>query len=185
MTLTPSAAQSETAVLGGGCFWCLEASYQLVRGVTRVVPGYAGGHTSNPNYWKVARKDTGHAEVVKIEFDPVTITYAQILEIFWVIHDPTTPDRQGHDIGPEYRSLILTGSDDQRQVAETSRDAAQATWEHPIVTEIKPLEHFYEAEPEHHNYFRKNPNLAYCQVVINPKLAKLRSKFSQRGILKS
>ncbi|HEY6736901.1 MAG TPA: peptide-methionine (S)-S-oxide reductase MsrA [Candidatus Saccharimonadia bacterium] len=175
-----TSAQSESIVLGGGCFWCLEAAYQMVRGITNVVPGYAGGHTTDPDYWKVASKTTGHAEVVRLEFDPAIISFADILHIFWAIHDPTTPDRQGNDVGPEYRSLILYGSDAQRAAAEASRAEAQALWPDPIVTEIKPLEHFYEAEEEHHNYFKKHPNQAYCQVVINPKLAKLRAKFADR-----
>jgi peptide-methionine (S)-S-oxide reductase len=174
------AAQSEAIVLGGGCFWCLEAAYQMVAGVTDVVPGYAGGHTKNPDYWSVAGKTTGHAEVVRVTFDPQIIPLEGILEIFWGIHDPTTKDRQGHDVGPEYRSIILYGSGAQKATAEASLQAAQALWENPIVTEVKPLDIFYEAEPEHHNYFQKNPNLAYCQIVINPKIAKLRAHFASR-----
>ena len=177
---TPAGAQTEAVVLGGGCFWCLEAAYQMVRGVTKVVPGYAGGHTTDPDYWKVARKDTGHAEVVRVEFDPAVISFAIILDIFWSIHNPTTPNQQGHDIGPEYRSMILYGSDAQRDTVQKSQAEAQKAWDDPIVTEVKPLDHFYEAEEEHHNYFKKNPNQAYCQIIINPKLAKLRAKFADR-----
>jgi peptide-methionine (S)-S-oxide reductase len=180
MSNSTSSAQSETAVLGGGCFWCLEAAYQMVAGVTEVAPGYAGGHTKNPDFWSVAGKTTGHAEVVRITFDPSVITFADILDIFWIIHDPTTKDRQGHDIGPEYRSIILYGSPQQQRTAEASRTKAQEHWPNPIVTEIKPLEVFYEAEEEHHNYFKKNPDQAYCQIVINPKLAKLRAAFAHR-----
>ena len=171
--------QTESIVLGGGCFWCLEASYQLVAGVTSVVPGYAGGHTKNPDFWSVASKTTGHAEVVRVEFDPNIRTLDDILDIFWVIHDPTQKDGQGYDVGPEYRSIILTGSSEQLHVAEGSKAAAQKYWDKPIVTEIKPLEHFYEAEPEHHNYYQRYPNQAYCQVIVSPKLAKLRAKLSQ------
>ena len=170
-------AQTESIVLGGGCFWCLEAAYQLIKGVTSVLPGYAGGHLPNPTYEQVAGQTTGHAEVVRVEFDPGVTSLAGILDVFWTIHNPTTLNRQGADIGPEYRSIILYGSEAQRRTAEASRTAAQANWDDPIVTEVKPLERFYEAEPEHRDYYRKRPNQAYCQIVINPKLAKLRAKF--------
>jgi peptide-methionine (S)-S-oxide reductase len=175
-----SSTQTETAVLGGGCFCCLEATFQMVAGVTNVVPGYAGGHTKDPDYWSVASKKSGHAEVVRVEFDPAIISYADILDIFWALHDPTTKDRQGHDVGPEYRSIILYGSPEQQRRAEISRDQAQAHWQNPIVTEIKPLDAFYEAEEEHHNFFKKHPEMAYCQIVINPKIAKLRATFAYR-----
>lgn len=170
----------ETAVLGGGCFWCLEASFQLIEGVGRVVPGYAGGDYKNPSYMDVQSQQTGHAEVVKVTFDPKIISYSDILDIFWAIHDPTTPDRQGNDIGPEYRSIILYQNDEQKQQAEESMAKTQKLWDDPIVTQIKPLNHFYEAEPEHHDYYKKHPEQAYCQVVINPKLEKLRQKFAAR-----
>lgn len=176
---------SEAIVLGGGCFWCLEAAYQMVRGITVVVPGYAGGHTKNPTYLEVAGKTTGHAEVVRVAFDPGVISLSDVLDMFWTIHDPTTPDRQGHDVGPEYRSIVLYSGDDQLQEAQAGRDRAQAWWPNAIVTQIVPLEHFYEAEEEHHNYFRKHPNQAYCQIVINPKLAKLRAKFASQLIEES
>ncbi len=166
--------------MGGGCFWCLEASYQLIGGVQKVVPGYSGGKTKDPTYLDVASQTTGHAEVVQLTFDSKTISYKDILDIFWAIHDPTTPDRQGNDVGPEYRSIILYTNDEQKSVAETSKEEAQKLWKDPIVTEIVPLEIFYEAEPEHHDYFNKHPEQAYCQVVINPKLDKLRQKFASK-----
>ncbi|HVQ44475.1 MAG TPA: peptide-methionine (S)-S-oxide reductase MsrA [Candidatus Saccharimonadia bacterium] len=178
--MTAATHPTQTIVLGGGCFWCLEAAYLMIRGVESSISGYAGGHVPNPNYEQVASQTTGHAEVVKLTFDPAVITYADILDIFWAIHDPTTRDRQGNDLGPEYRSIILYQDDEQQRLAEKSRNEAQKLWPNPIVTEIKPLEAFYEAEPEHQNYYAKNPDQGYCQVVINPKLAKLRKKFADR-----
>ncbi len=170
----------ETIVLGGGCFWCLEASYQLIKGVEGVVSGYAGGSTANPDYGTIHNKDSGHAEVVRVVFDPSVISLEDVLDIFWAIHDPTTPDRQGHDVGPEYRSIILCTDDEQEKAVNASRDRAQEVWDNPIVTEIKQLDRFYEAEQEHQNYFENHPEQAYCQVVINPKLTKLREKFTQK-----
>ena len=165
-------------VLGGGCFWCLEASYQLIRGVKDVVPGYAGGHTKNPNYYNTHDEDTGHAQVVRVEFDEQEISLDNILDIFWAIHDPTTPNRQGADVGPVYRSIILYNDNEQKSIAEKSIERAQKLWNDPIVTEVKSLDTFYEAEEYHHNYFKNNPSQAYCQVVINPKLKKVRKIFS-------
>lgn len=172
--------QTEQAVLGGGCFWCLEASYQLVKGVTKVVPGYAGGSTKDPSYMDVQSQSTGHAEVVQITFDVDVISYQDILDIFWAIHDPTTPNQQGNDIGEEYRSIILYANDQQKSTAESSKAETQKLWDKPIVTQIKPLQAFYEAEKEHHNYYQRHPERAYCQIVINPKLAKLQSKFATK-----
>jgi peptide-methionine (S)-S-oxide reductase len=166
------------ATLGGGCFWCLEAAYQLIKGVDKVVPGYAGGASPNPTYDTIHSQDSGHAEVVQIIFDESVITYKDILDIFWAIHDPTTLNRQGNDVGPEYRSIILYHDEGQKQQALRSIDDVQKLWKDPVVTEIKKLDIFYEAEPEHHNYFNKHPGQAYCQVIINPKLEKLRVKFS-------
>lgn len=166
----------ETIVLGGGCFWCLEATFQLINGVEKVVPGYSGGSTKDPSYYNLA----DHAEVVQVTFDPKVITYKDLLDIFWAIHDPTTPNRQGNDIGPQYRSIILYANDQQKKVAEQSIKETQQLWEDPFVTELKPLDVFYEAEAEHHNYFVNHPEAAYCQVVINPKLEKLRAKFAAR-----
>lgn len=171
----------ENATLGGGCFWCLEAVYQLVNGVQSVVSGYAGGTTENPSYEQLHYEDTGHAEVVQICFDPSVISYRELLEIFYYIHDPTTPNRQGNDQGPEYRSIILYQDDDQRRLAEeTTRDFAPTLWDKPIVTEVVPLKKFWPAEDYHQNYFRNNPEQAYCQVIINPKLQKFRAKFESK-----
>lgn len=171
---------TESIVLGGGCFWCIEATYQLVEGVEDVVPGYAGGRTENPDYWGIHARDSAHAEVVKITFNPEVIGLADILDIFWVIHDPTTPNRQGPDIGAEYRSIILFNNPQQKAIIEQSIADAQNLWNNPIVTELAELMKFYEAEEEHHNFYKKNPELAYCQVMINPKLEKLKAKFAAR-----
>jgi peptide-methionine (S)-S-oxide reductase len=172
--------QFKSAVLGGGCFWCLEAAYQEIEGIQSVVSGYAGGSDPNPNYESVSSGATGHAEVVEIMFDPAVISYTDVLDIFWAIHDPTTPGRQGNDVGSQYRSMILFDSDEQRLLAEESKVTAQKLWPNPIVTEIVPLEHFVKAEDYHQNYFRNHPEQGYCQVVINPKLRKLREKFHSR-----
>ena len=177
MTASPS-NQTETITLAGGCFWCLEAAYNTIRGVTEVIPGYAGGTTPNPTYEQVCGGNTGHAEVVQVSFDPKIITLEEILEIFWAIHDPTTPNRQGGDVGTQYRSMILYTSDEQKEVAEKSIKAVAKLWPNPIVTELVPLETFYPAEEYHRNYFERNPSQAYCQVVINPKLKHLREQFA-------
>ena len=170
----------QTATLGGGCFWCLEAVYQEIEGVERVVSGYAGGTVEDPSYEAVCSGKTGHAEVVQVYFDPDVLSYADILEVFWAIHNPTTPDRQGHDFGSQYRSIILTGDDAQQDAAEHSRDSIAKLWPDPVVTEILSLVIFYEAESHHQNYFRSNPERAYCQAVINPKLVHLRAAFAGR-----
>lgn len=169
-----------TATLGGGCFWCLEAAYQRVAGVTRVESGYAGGSEPDPSYRQVASGQTGHAEVVRVEFDPGVIGYGDLLDVFWLIHDPTTPNRQGNDVGPQYRSIILYYDEEQRAQAEQSKQAIAASWPDRVVTEIKPLQRFYPAEAEHRDYYRTHPEQAYCQVVINPKLQKLREQFRDR-----
>ncbi len=169
----------ESIVLGGGCFWCLEATYQLIRGVVSVVPGYGGGSSDNPDYWSVHDDKNGHAEVVQVTFDPSIIILNEILDIFWVIHDPTTQDKQGNDVGPEYRSIILYMGK-QKPVIDVSLNNAQKLWDNPIVTEANKLDKFYEAEPEHHNYFVNHPEQAYCQVIINTKLAKLRNRFADK-----
>jgi peptide-methionine (S)-S-oxide reductase len=170
----------ELATLGGGCFWCLDAAYRRVEGVTGVVSGYAGGEDPRPTYQRVCSGVTGHAEVVQVEFDPAVISYRDILDVFWAIHDPTTLNQQGHDVGTQYRSIILTHDDAQRQAAEESRAAVQALWPKPVVTEIVPLEVFHPAEEYHQDYYARNPEQGYCQVVINPKLAKLRQRFAAR-----
>jgi len=172
--------QLEVATLGGGCFWCLEAVYRGVRGVTRVVPGYAGGHVPNPTYKQVCTGSTGHAEVVQVTFDPAVISYREILEIFFGIHDPTTPNRQGPDVGTQYRSVILYHSPEQKETAEAviADVAASGVWDAPIVTQVVPFTEFYEAEAYHHDYFANNPGQPYCQVVIAPKVAKFRKAFA-------
>lgn len=172
----------ELATLGGGCFWCLEAVFKDLRGVQSVTSGYAGGRVPNPSYKQVCTGTTGHAEVVQVSFDPNEITYGDLLRVFFAIHDPTTKDRQGNDIGPQYRSIILTHSDAQRQMAEVvKREITDAKlWPAPLTTEIKPLEVFYPAESEHHDYFARNPWSGYCQVVIAPKVAKFRKQFTDR-----
>ena len=172
----------ETATLGGGCFWCLEAVFKELRGVNSVMSGYAGGHTVNPTYKQVCAGNTGHAEVVQVKFDPAVVSYADLLRVFFAIHDPTTLNRQGNDIGTQYRSAILTHSDAQRQTAEIVRQeiADARIWHAPLVTEIVPLETFYPAEAEHHDYFARNPWSGYCQVVVAPKVAKFRKQFIDR-----
>lgn len=169
------------ATLGGGCFWCFEAIYQQVNGIEKVVSGYAGGISSNPTYDQVHNDKTGHAEVVQLTFEPTIISYSEILEIFYSFHDPTTPNQQGNDVGPEYRSIILYHDDEQRKIAEevTTR-FAKNIWNNPIVTEIKPLDIFWPAEDYHQNFFRNNPEQGYCQVIINPKLQKLRQKYASK-----
>lgn len=171
---------TEQIVLGGGCFWCTEATYQLIEGVEKAVPGYAGGTGAQPSYSTIHGSSDGWAETVQITFNPEVISLKDILDIFWVIHDPTTPNRQGADIGPEYRSIILFNNPEQEVTIKESIEEAQKVWGYKIVTEVRPLDKFYEAEPEHHNYFVNHPENAYCQVVINPKLAKLKDKFAAR-----
>jgi peptide-methionine (S)-S-oxide reductase len=174
--------ETETADLGGGCFWCLEAVFKDLRGVRRVTAGYAGGHVPDPDYETVCTGTTGHAEVVQIAFDPEELSYADLLRVFFTIHDPTTPDRQGNDVGPQYRSVILTHSDAQRATAEqVIREIEQAgLWDGKIVTEIVPLLAFYPAEAKHHDYYARNPSAGYCRVVIAPKVAKFRQMFAGR-----
>ena len=169
----------EIATLGGGCFWCLDAAYREIMGVTRVVSGYAGGTVPNPTYEQVSTARTGHAEVVQVEFDPEVISYDDILAVFWSIHDPTTKDRQGADVGTQYRSMILTSDDAQAAAARASAEAIQKSWANPVVTEIEPLTVFYPAEDYHQDYFARNPNQGYCQIVINPKLKKVRDHHAE------
>lgn len=169
----------ETIVLGGGCFWCLEALFQLVDGVDTVTNGYAGGTVKNPSYEAVCTGITGHAEVVQISFNSNNISLATILEIFWGSHDPTTPNQQGADIGTQYRSVVFYNNAAQNQIILESFVEAQKLWDRPIVTEIAQLDTFYPAEPYHQNYFTTNPEKAYCQIVINPKLAHFRQEFKK------
>ena len=172
-------ATTETITLGGGCFWCLEAVYNELRGVERVISGYAGGSVANPSYEQVCSGRTGHAEVVQVAFDPSQISFKEILEVFFTIHDPTTLNRQGADVGTQYRSIILYQSPEQEQAArEVIEETKQSgIWRNPIVTEVVPLERFYPAEAYHQNYFEQNPYQPYCQIVIAPKVAKAREKF--------
>ncbi|BAS26458.1 methionine sulfoxide reductase A [Limnochorda pilosa] len=171
-----SPAHEVAATLGGGCFWCLEAVFRDVRGVETVVSGYAGGHVENPSYEQVCTGTTGHAEVVQLTFDPEVIGYTDLLEIFFSIHDPTTPDRQGADVGPQYRSVIFYHTPEQREAAEDviRRLEGQGLWDAPIVTQVVPIEAFYPAEAYHQRYFERNPHQGYCQAVIAPKVAKFR-----------
>jgi peptide-methionine (S)-S-oxide reductase len=167
----------ERAVIGGGCFWCLEAVFQRLDGVKHVTSGYAGGHTKNPTYEEVCTHTTGHAEVIQIDFDPKKIGYEKLLHVFWLSHDPTTLNRQGNDYGDSYRSIILYANETQKKEAEKSKAEAQSDWKDPIVTQIVPLEAFYKAEVSHQDYYRLNKNKnPYCQIVIRPKVEKLESK---------
>ena len=167
---------TELATFGGGCFWCMEAVYERLPGVIAVTSGYAGGHTENPTYHQVCGGDTGHAEVTQIQFDPAKLSYAQLLEVFWQAHDPTTLNRQGADTGTQYRSIILFHDERQKLMAEQSKLAAQKTFTQPIVTEIVPLKKFYPAEDYHQGYFDAHGHAPYCQMVIAPKLQKLEHK---------
>jgi peptide-methionine (S)-S-oxide reductase len=167
-------ATTQTATLAGGCFWCLDAAYRQVEGVTGVVSGYTGGGPANPTYEQVCTGATGHAEAVQVEFDPAVISYDDILDVLWSIHDPTTLNRQGADIGTQYRSAIYYTDDAQKQAAEASRDAVQQLWQDPVVTQIERLRDFYPAEEYHQDFFARNPDQGYCRAVINPKLTKLR-----------
>lgn len=169
----------EVATLAGGCFWCLEAVYEQLRGVEEVESGYAGGHVPNPTYRQVTTGKTGHAEVVQITYDPAVVSFRELLEVFFTIHDPTTLNRQGADVGTQYRSAIFYHDEDQKQVAEeVIREMEAATiWDDPIVTEVSPLDAFYKAEDYHQEYYRNNAYQPYCQVVIAPKVSKFRQKY--------
>ncbi|MFC2159255.1 peptide-methionine (S)-S-oxide reductase MsrA [Actinomycetota bacterium] len=170
---------TENAVFGGGCFWCLEAIFVMLKGVEKVESGYAGGFTKDPTYTEVCGGSTGHAEVVRIEFDPETITYGKLLEIFFATHDPTIIDRQGNDIGPQYRSIILFTSPEQQKLATDHINELEdkKVFHNTIVTEIEPLEIFYTAESHHQDYFKNNPTRPYCSTIISPKFEKAKKKF--------
>src|SRR5215469_1223505 len=170
---TTESRTTERAVLGGGCFWCMEAVFERLPGVISVTSGFAGGQTLNPTYEQVCSETTGHAEVTEIEFDPANISYAKLLDVFWQAHDPTTLNRQGADVGTSYRSIILYRSEEQKRIAEKSRAEAQKNFKNPIVTEIAPYTKFYPAEGYHQQYFDNNSRAPYCQMVIAPKLHKL------------
>lgn len=170
----------EKATLAGGCFWCLDTIYRQTRGVSSVVSGYSGGHVTNPTYLQMHEEDTGHAEAVQIQFDPDVIPYRTILEIFWASHNPTTLNQDGANVGAEYRSEIFYHNEEQKQVAEkTKTEYAAKLWDNPIVTKITPFSNFYPAEDYHQDYYTKNPQAGYCQVIINPKLEKFRHKFEK------
>lgn len=189
-TVKTDAAKSEPAdkpatqkiIVGGGCFWCVEAVYQRLPGVKKVVSGYSGGHVPNPTYEQVCEKNTGHAEVVQVEFDPKVASLDKVLDVFFAAHDPTTKDRQGNDVGPQYRSVIFYANDEQKKAAEAAVKRNQKEWDKPIVTEISPLKNWYPAENYHQNYFNLNASRnPYCSYVIVPKLRKL----VEKGVIKS
>ena len=175
-----NASAMQVAILGGGCFWCLEAVYLEVRGVTRVESGYMGGHASAPNYEAVCGGDTGHAEVVRIEFEPAVISYHDLLEVFFTIHDPTTPNRQGNDIGTQYRSVIFFDSPQQEATARQVIAEMANVWDGAIVTQVQPASRWFKAEDDHQNYFAQHPLQGYCALVVAPKVAKFRKTFSDR-----
>ena len=173
---------TQVTTLAGGCFWCLEAVFEQLRGVTKVMSGYSGGHVPNPSYEAVCRGTTGHAEVTQVTFDPDQISFCDLLHVFFAIHDPTTLDRQGGDVGTQYRSAIFYDDDAQRRAAEeVIRELeAEHVFDDPIVTKVEPLKAFYPAEEYHREYYRRNPNQGYCRAVIAPKVAKLRSKYLEK-----
>ena len=174
-----SSGQTDTAVFGGGCFWCLDAQFKLVDGVKSVLSGYAGGTTPNPTYEQVCSETTGHAEVIKVEFDPTKISYEDLLKKFFHAHDPTTLNRQGPDVGTSYRSIILYRDENQESIAKKVKAEAQKEWPDPIVTEIAPLKAFYKAEDYHQDYFAKNPTQGYCRLVIAPKVRKFEKELEK------
>ncbi len=171
-----------TTVLGGGCFWCVEAVFKELQGVLSVQSGYAGGHTERPRYKEVCSGNTGHAEVVRVEYDPAAVSFDDLLRVFFTIHDPTQLNRQGNDVGTQYRSVIYVHDDAERARAEAivAEVAAEGVWDGRIVTEIAPMPVFWPAEQEHEDYFALNPNSGYCQVVVAPKVAKFRKRFADR-----
>ena len=172
--------ENEVGIFGGGCFWCTEAVFKMLRGVVGVLPGYAGGSMDKPSYDKVSSGKTGHAEVIRIEYNPSAISYETLLTVFFATHDPTTLNRQGADQGTQYRSIILYTSAEQKRAAQQMiKELNAVAGGKPIVTEVKPLNHFYEAESYHRDYYAKNPDQSYCQVVIDPKLKKVREKFAE------
>lgn len=169
---------SETIIFGGGCFWCTESVFQSLQGVTAVVPGYCGGHVDNPTYEQVCGKGTGHIEVVRVEFDPELISLEKLMSVFFATHDPTTPDRQGADVGPQYASAIFCATPEQRQTAERVITKVEQILETPVATHVRDTEPFWPAEDYHHNYYQNNRTQSYCQFVIEPKLSALRRHFA-------
>jgi len=180
--LNSSDQTDQTATLGGGCFWCTEAVFQQIRGVIKVESGYCGGQVHNPTYEQICTGQTGHAEVVRLRFDPTLITYAEILEIFFTIHDPTTLNRQGADRGTQYRSVIYYHDQTQQQIAQATMQKMAAIWDDLIVTELSMAPQFYMAEDYHQNYFRQHPEQGYCSFVVAPKVAKARKVFADKLI---
>lgn len=176
--MTSASAKTESLVLGGGCFWCTEAAYEMLPGVKDVVSGYAGGREPNPTYEQVCAHQTGHAEVIKIDYDPAEVSLERLLEFFWQVHNPTQVGGQGNDQGPQYRSIILYANEVQKAAAEKSRAAAARVFRDPIATEIVALEKFWPAEKYHQDYFKRNPNAGYCRYVIAPKIRKLEQQLS-------
>jgi len=179
---SPEMTGMELATLAGGCFWCLEAVYQQLKGVLKVESGYSGGSVENPSYRHVSSGSTGHAEVVQITYDTSIVSYRELLQVFFTIHDPTTLNRQGADVGTQYRSAIFYHSEEQREIAEKviAEITAARVWDNPIVTELKPYQAFYKAEAYHQNYYRENSSQPYCQVVIAPKVAKFRKQYFEK-----
>lgn len=177
--ISPS-GKTEVATLGAGCFWCVEAIYQDLKGVLKVESGYSGGHIDNPTYREVCSGLTGHAEVINVTFDPAVISFKEVLEIFFTFHDPTTLNRQGADSGTQYRSAIFYHSPEQKTVVEAVKQSMQSVWDDPIVTEITAFEKFYKAEQYHQNYYKDNPNQPYCSIVIAPKVKKFRQQYQEK-----
>jgi peptide-methionine (S)-S-oxide reductase len=173
---------TKSATFGGGCFWCVEAALEELAGVTDVTSGYAGGDLPDPTYREVCSGDTGHAEVVRVDYDADELTYEDLLEVFFTVHDPTTLNREGPDVGSQYRSIVLYHDDEQRERVEAFVDEleSEGAFDDPIVTEIEPLSEFYRAEEKHQNYFEKNPNQAYCTVNVAPKVSKVREQFAEQ-----
>ena len=182
MTATTTGSPTRLATFGGGCFWCLEAVFEQLRGVTKVESGYSGGHVPNATYQQVCSGRTGHAEVIQVTFDPGEISFAELLDVLFAMHDPTTLNRQGADVGTQYRSAIFYHDDNQKQIAESKIAELNAAriWDAPIVTQLTPFESFFVAEDYHQGYFRTNPYQPYCQAVVSPKVAKLRQKFAAK-----
>lgn len=182
MLVTSMAARNEIATLGGGCFWCIEAIFRELKGVQKVESGYAGGTVPNPTYEQVCSQDTGHAEVVQVTFDPNVLPYKDLLRIFFTVHDPTTLNRQGADVGTNYRSVIFYHNEEQMmQASEVIKEiTADGLWDAPIVTQLEPFKAFYVAEQYHQEYFMNNPNQPYCRIVIAPKVRKFREHYAQR-----
>lgn len=182
MPNSPSSAATEVAILGGGCFWCVEAVLADLRGVVAIMPGYCGGHVDHPTYEQICGKGTGHIEVARVEFDPAELTYADLLRVFFATHDPTTPGRQGNDVGPQYESAIFWTNESQRQQAQAvmAQIEADGIFDAPLVTHLRPAQTFWPAEDYHRNYFELHPEQGYCQYVIAPKVAKFRKQFADR-----